>query len=452
MSELNRFEFTDDALDAAVVPAGKSEIYLYDTKQDGLALRVREGGSKSFLYVYTKPGVRGSQRHTIGPFPRYKVKQARIAAGDLDTKRLLDRDPIEAKSKAKEEAKSKAKVTTLVDLIGEKDDNDEPTCPYGRARKIDEQIANWKVELSALRRNLLAEHKRRDIRKLTRLDITNAMEPLNAAGKHGAAKDLWKHTYAFLGWCVEKGYIDTNPLFGAKRKRKGSKGERLDREEIGRVLTDDEIIKVWNAAGKLGSFGLLARMCLLGGPRRSEPSVIKWNAHVFKDRVVFPARQTKMGRRHDIPRTHLVNEVLDDAARFKRATGEFVFPSSKTGGQISGFTKLVDRLVEEAGVAKFTMHDLRRTLRTIMSRCGYDDQIQRACVGQKAATFDAIYNRDDGWFIRRCAFDAAHDYIAALIGGKRVDNVISFQRAKNPQNKLKLELLERLRQHQAAAV
>jgi integrase len=48
---------------------------------------------------------------------------------------------------------------------------------------------------------------------------------------------------------------------------------------------------------------------------------------------------------------------------------------------MSGFTKMVNRLVKEAGVDKFAMHDLRRSLRTIMSRCGYDNEIQRLCVG-----------------------------------------------------------------------
>ena len=77
------------------------------------------------------------------------------------------------------------------------------------------------------------------------------------------------------------------------------------------------------------------------------------------------------GLHHDVPRTHLVDEVLAAAKHFQRATSDYVFPSPKTGGQMSGFTKMVNRLIKEADVAKFTMHDLRRSLRTIMSRCGY---------------------------------------------------------------------------------
>jgi hypothetical protein len=78
----------------------------------------------------------------------------------------------------------------------------------------------------------------------------------------------------------------------------------------GRALIDEEIIKVWHASGKLGAFGQLARMCLLGGPRRSEPTMIEWRKHIMDDRITFDAAWTKMGLHHDVPRTHLVDEVL----------------------------------------------------------------------------------------------------------------------------------------------
>jgi hypothetical protein len=116
---------------------------------------------------------------------------------------------------------------------------------------------------------------------------------------------------------------------------------------------------------------------------------------------------------------------------------------------MSGFTKMVNRLVKEAGVAKFTMHDLRRSLRTVMSRCGYDNEIQRLCVGQKPGGIDQVYNHDERWIIRKMAFEAAHDYIAELVGANQVGKVVRLQRT-NPLDPIKAELLARLREHYAA--
>jgi hypothetical protein len=49
----------------------------------------------------------------------------------------------------------------------------------------------------------------------------------------------------------------------------------------------------------------------------------------------------------------------------------------------------------------------------------------------------------------RWAFEAAHDYIAQLVGAKRVGKVVRLQRT-NPLDPIKAELLGRLREHYAA--
>ena len=82
-----------------------------------------------------------------------------------------------------------------------------------------------------------------------------------------------------------------------------------------------------------------------------------------------------------------------------------------------------------------------------MSKCDYDNEIQRLCVGQKPRGIDAVYNLNEQWVVRKMAFEAAHDYIGALIEGERTDNVVRLQRAANPRNKMKKDLLDRLRKH-----
>jgi len=79
-----------------------------------------------------------------------------------------------------------------------------------------------------------------------------------------------------------------------------------------------------------------------------------------------------------------------------------------------------------------------------MSRCGYDNEIQRLCVGQKPRGIDQVYNHDEQWIIRKMAFEAAHDYIAELVGAKRAGKVVRLQRT-NPLDPIKAELLGRLR-------
>lgn len=435
----NQLTLTDAVIRNAILPLGKAQHYLHDDKLPGLALRMRASGGRTWVYLFTKPGVRGTQRKTLGPWPKYNEKAARkaatIAAGEV----VKGLDPNDARREARRQQAAEKQRTTLADLIVE--DGPYQTSLTGR------QVVNWKPAMSALRRGL-KDNAESGVGDLTRRQIMAAVDKVNKTGKRGAARDLRKHTHTFLEWCVGEGYVDHNVLAGY-REPKETRAQRIGRRTKGRALTDEEIIKVWHASGKLGTFGLLTRACLLGGPRRSEPTMIQWQKHIMDDRITFDAAWTKMGLHHDVPRTHLVDEVLAAAKHFQRATSDYVFPSPKTGGQMSGFTKMVNRLVKEAGVAKFTMHDLRRSLRTIMSRCGYDNEIQRLCVGQKPSGIDQVYNHDEQWIIRKMAFEAAHDYIAELVGAIRVGKVVRLQRT-NPLDPIKAELLGHLREHYAA--
>jgi integrase len=234
------------------------------------------------------------------------------------------------------------------------------------------------------------------------------------------------------------------------RKSKKTRAQKLallgntKRKSKKRALTDEEIAKVWHASFDFGVFGCLIRTIMLGGPRRSEPAVMEWDKHVMADRIVFEAEVTKMGKVHAVPRTALLNSVLDDAKRYSRATGQWVFPSpQKADSPIVAFDPL-ERLIEQAGVAHFTPHDLRRTVRTIMSKCGYDDAIQRAAIGQASPSLDQVYNMDEKWALRKMAFEACHDYIRACIEGRSTAAVEKRQKANNPQNAMKLRLLARL--------
>lgn len=435
--EQNRFELTDPAIRAFEIPKGKTQHYLHDTKEDGLALRLRDTGGKSWVYLYRKPGDTGTQKFTIGAWPQFKVKDARVAASIKRGEVAKDGDPV----KAKREARAVKKATvTLGDLILR--DGDQPS-PYEQTL-LDRKVVNVAVTMSALKRDEMTDHLKTNIKLLKRTDVTSAMAILTKVGKVGAAQDLRKHYRTFLEWCVNEGLTDHNVLAGYQQPKE-TRAQRVGKRGKGRSLADEEIIKVWKAARHHGAFGLLARTCLLGGPRRSEPAQMLWKKNVMPDRITFDERWTKMGKHHDIPRTALLETVLVKAKSFERATGDYVFPSSKTGGEIKGWTKLVKALIRDAGTAKWTMHDLRRTLRTIMSKCGYPDDIQRICVGQASKKLDEIYNKDERWIIRKMAFEAAHDYIAELVGEARDKKVVRLH--KDP---VKTALLQRLAEHAAA--
>jgi hypothetical protein len=195
----------------------------------GLALRVRATGARTFYFLHTRPGAKGTHKTFVGKFPAFKVaaarKRAKILAGDHAAGIDLIARKQERKQEAVKAAQEAASVTTFGSLVAERIEDGKDNCPYAVTRRDDEKIVKWKAELSAMRRNL-SEHFSLDIRKIKRRHVMEAVKSLNAAGKRGASADLWKHSFGFFGWCIEEDYIDIHPLANAKRKRSGSNAER----------------------------------------------------------------------------------------------------------------------------------------------------------------------------------------------------------------------------------
>jgi hypothetical protein len=449
-SKLNKLN--DAAIAKATLPDGVDEFRLLDTEIRGFMVRIRKGGTettKTFALRYRPAGSGRTEQprmFTIGKFPDVNEKAARKVANIKKGDIANDGDP--AADRRKQKLRERHTIEALIWLSDNTNDAAKPKklSPY-EADLIRRRKVKYQWSLSAVRRGL-AKHMKLDIRDLTRALILDEMNRLTDEGKAGAAAYFRKEVGTFLTWVAHDfklaGFV--NPMEGY-RKRKETRAERIEREPRGRALPPEEIIKVWNTAGMFGAFGRLVRLCQLGGPRRSEPTRTEWKKHVMDDRITFAARWTKMGLHHDIPRTTLVDSVLEDADRFRSATSDLVFPSSKTGGNIAGFSKLMPKLREASGV-NFNLHDLRKTLRTTMSQCGFDNTIQRLCVGQKVRGIDAIYNHDEQWTIRKLAFEAVHDYIAELVGEKRSGKKIV---RLNPLNKMRAELLGRLHELNASA-
>jgi hypothetical protein len=113
----NYLTLTDAVIRNTTMPTGKAQHYLHDDKLPGLALRMRATGGRTWVYLFTKPGVKGTQRKTLGAWPRFNERAARkaatIAAGEV----VKGVDPNDAKREAKREQLAERQCTTLATLI-----------------------------------------------------------------------------------------------------------------------------------------------------------------------------------------------------------------------------------------------------------------------------------------------------------------------------------------------
>ena len=331
----------------------------------------------------------------IGVWPTISLNDARKAARDLAGQVARGSDP--AAKRQAERAKSESTLGTLLAADG----------PYQRELQR-RGIVNRKVVLSGLNRGL---HRLRskDVADLTRQNFVTAINLIEADGRPGAAQDLRKFSRTFLEWCVSSGRAHSNVLAGLRQPRR-SRAERLKAASNGgRALSDDEICTLWQSAGGFGSFGGLVRLALLTGLRRGELAQLQRRRDVRSDRLMVQPEHAKSGAQHEVPLTALMRTVIAG-----ESVAKLLFPSAVTGGRIQGWTKLVTRLQRASGV-NFTMHDLRRTARTLMSRLDVAEDIAELAIGHVRVDLIARYNRDQAWDARRNAFAKVSNHVAALI-------------------------------------
>ncbi len=380
---------------SAGAPAGKSEAVLWDSAVTGLGLRARATGSTAWVFVYRPKGVGRSEaarRVTLGSWPTLALDAARSAAQALAGAVALKQDPA---AELRGERNRERRV--LLKALDE----------YERAITR-RKLVNTPMIMSTLRRGL-APLAAREIDALTRVDLVGRIEALEDAGLPGAAADLRKHARSLLEWAVSRGLAPFNVMAGLRRPRE-SRAERLENEDKGKALSDAEIVALWNSGATLGPFGGLVRLGLLTGMRRSELAGLRWG-DVRDDRITLSADATKTGIVHEVPVTAPMRAVL---MAQPKTTSALVFPSSRGTMKMSGWTKLVGGAVRASGVA-FKLHDLRRTARTLMSRCGVSEEVAELAVGHVRRGLIATYNRDDAWSARVSAFEAVSAHIASLV-------------------------------------
>lgn len=226
----------------------------------------------------------------------------------------------------------------------------------------------WEREQRRLiRKHFLTKHGARDIATVTTQHILHVTDAL--AGRPSEQVHTHKALQTFFRWAFRRSLIDQDPMARLKLPAKLSTRER--------VLSYDELAKVWAASDQLGNFGGVVRLLILTGQRRGEIGNIHL-ATTSNDAITWPKHIIKNRREHTIPLTprtaHLVPQI------------EPQFAWSKPKVQL-------DKL---CGVVDWTLHDLRRTFATNLAELGVAPHIIERILNHITGSISPlarIYNR-----------------------------------------------------------
>jgi integrase len=185
-----------------------------------------------------------------------------------------------------------------------------------------------------------------------------------------------------------------------------------------RTLTDDEIRVVWRAVETQGAFGRLVRFLLLTGARRSEAAAMPW-AELDGTEWLLPAARNKTKVDLIRPLSSAAEAVLGP----KPDGAVFVFSTDGGATPLSGYSKAkqeFDKAVtaEAQPLPNWTLHDLRRTARSLMSRAkvptDHAERVLGHVIGGIRGVYDLYEYRDE----KRDALAALARLVDRIIAGR----------------------------------
>jgi integrase len=159
------------------------------------------------------------------------------------------------------------------------------------------------------------------------------------------------------------------------------------------VLTDAEIVAVWNASQKIASvYGRVVRMLLLTGCRLNEAAGMRRSE--LEDSIwTIPADRAKNRRAHRLPLPPMAREIIGNASHgphlvFDTGMGRPPTSWSRTKAQLAKHAQLT---------APWRIHDIRRTVATGMQRLRVRSEVIEQALNHVSghrAGVAGIYQRD----------------------------------------------------------
>lgn len=308
-----------------------------------LGVRVSSTGVKTFIVI-----LQSGRRYKIGRYGDITLAQARDAAKTLKAEKTLGRILPQSVNLAQ------ARTGYLADRT---------------VRSATREY--YERNLNRLNARTLEDISPRDLNRI--LDALPPTSRIQAIRTYSA----------FFNWCIRRHYLDTSPC---ARMVAGKSASRT------RVLCDEELKSVWQACED--AFGAIVKLLILTGQRRGEIGAIHTDFFDPKEATLcLPPTLTKNGREHLFPVGPLAMSIL--TAIQPTAHGLFFPARGNRARHISGWSKSKAALDKASGVNDWTLHDLRRTFRTIHARIGTAPHIAERLINHVSSTSEVekIYDR-----------------------------------------------------------
>jgi integrase len=409
-------------------PKGK-RYQVMDTLVPGFGVRVTDKGVRTYIFQARFPGSANPARREIN---KATLEKARDTARDWSALIKQGIDPAQVEEKAKEE-QARVRANTFGAIANDYFD-----------RKLAKQRSGKAIR-KRIENNLLPIFKDKPIAEITDLDILSKVVNPRVVKTPAMARQLFNDLGGFLSWVIDQriyglkispcSVIKISKIVGKIRPRQ-------------RILTDDELRALWIAATRLPyPIGPAYRGLILSALRVRELTNTdrpEWNLRGNAWEWTIPASRMKGKIDHIVPITADLREIYDACP--KRGRFLFSFDDGATPVRVAGrMKKQIDAEMlkvlreiavergddpEEVVLAHWTNHDIRRTVRSRMSRLkGISLEAREAVLAHVKPGIQRVYNVYEYLDEKREALELWAGALRQIIEPPAAANVVPIRRA-----------------------
>jgi integrase len=378
-------------------PADGDRVFYWDAGQAGFGLMVTAGGHKSYVCQY-RAGTRSRRMHMK---PGLTLSEARREARAILGRVAKGADPLSEKRKA-----AAASGNTFRSIAESFLQREGPKLRSADERhKIFERLVYPKLgsmQIDAIRRSDL-------VRLLDGIEDDNGPRMAHL-------------TLAYLGrvfsWHASRDDDFRSPIVRGMGRINAVERARK------RVLSDDELRALWHATEAGGTlFDRYVQVLLLTACRRNEASRMTRTELDGADWII-PASRSKNKRDHLVPLSWKAVEVLAKVPMIGSPSG-FVFTHDGRRAY-RNFDADKAKLQARSGTAGWTIHDLRRTARSLMSRAKVPADHAERAVGHVIGGVRGTYDRHEYRAEKLAAFEALASLIERIVNPP-AENVVPLR-------------------------
>jgi integrase len=400
-----RTKLTPAFCQRATVEAGAERSIYWDEDMPGFGLLVTKNGRRGFVVQYRAGDTKKSRRMKIAGV--LGLLGARKRAKKLLGQVADDKDPLHERREQKRKAIARTEHT--FEKIAE-----EYLAREGKGLRT----------LGQRRRMLKPVYKRfgsTPIDDIRRSDIVSLLDTIEDESGPVMADRTLATVRRIMNWHASRSDEFRTPIVRGMARTKGKERARS------RILTDDELRAIWKAANATpGPFCAFVRFLLLTAARRGEAAGMT-RAELSGQDWTLPEARNKVKVDLIRPLSPAAQELIAKLPRIGK-TG-YVFTTTGRSG-LGGFSKFKRKLDRKSGVKGWTIHDLRRTARSLMSRAGISSDHAERCLGHVIGGVRGVYDRHEFHAEKKHAFEALAALIERIVNPK--ENVVALRDARLP--------------------